>query len=639
MAFGERVEVSCSQCQRRYAVADHKVAGRRRQSRCRCGNVLVFDGRHLGSPAAEPLDEQMTDCRDSDGPDARGEALRTSDGSLVSGDARARRSTPPPKPARRPTPSPDQPDSRAIGRIRLRSDSSSSGALLESTDSEAAPSARGASESKGVRAAAYRVGRGPSPSRTWASAIGNVLSTVTAPPPPSPHAVDETGSLADGSAPATRPKAPSATFVPETSESPESPRDLHEAFDTLGADLDKIADRYRPAWENTPGVPPSRRVTAPGENPEVVVHYPPEWQPPPSQRKRLRASWDSPPPAASIAAASSVRSLVAQTDDAEAFIAQAEATLGDAKLQAAPRDQNDDEADHRDGAPAPSAKRIGDGTATTPSALGFDSTAPAAYSRRPLTLPSRNRAGLWAAAGLAAMAVIGIVWRQRAPDSPGGSAAPAGDMASPAAADQPAMVVPTGLPTEEQSPPPNIASTGESEASSPLDQLVAPTSESEPAKSEKAEPGADADADARAPSATAPGQLRDREGRATPAPTRHQPAEERDELAPRTANEASRLPTHETPPKVGPDTQQVAQALAAAASRASGCREANGPAGSGSVRVLLNPVGGVLNATALGAYQGTSVGRCVENVFRRARTQPFSGTSLSTVYPFSIPEK
>ena len=54
------------------------------------------------------------------------------------------------------------------------------------------------------------------------------------------------------------------------------------------------------------------------------------------------------------------------------------------------------------------------------------------------------------------------------------------------------------------------------------------------------------------------------------------------------------------------------------------------------MRVLLNPSGGVLNATALGTFQGTATGGCVEAQFRTASTPAYDGRSLSTVYPFSL---
>ena len=41
-------------------------------------------------------------------------------------------------------------------------------------------------------------------------------------------------------------------------------------------------------------------------------------------------------------------------------------------------------------------------------------------------------------------------------------------------------------------------------------------------------------------------------------------------------------------------------------------------------------------ATALGAFQGTATGSCVEAQFRTASTPAYDGRSLSTVYPFSL---
>src|SRR5690606_17984778 len=84
------------------------------------------------------------------------------------------------------------------------------------------------------------------------------------------------------------------------------------------------------------------------------------------------------------------------------------------------------------------------------------------------------------------------------------------------------------------------------------------------------------------------------------------------------------------------DPEQVRALLAAAAGRVSAC--SGETPGSGTVRVLLNPAGGVLNATVIsGPFQGTPVAQCVERTFESTKTAPYRGRSLSTVVPFSLP--
>lgn len=685
MAFGETVEVSCSQCHRRYAVADHKVIGRRRQSKCRCGNILIFDGRDLAGSPAQPLTEVATGAATSEETSetrAEAAARRTRvreaavepEPILLESESRPSdqnhsESTTETEPADDTIPATSRTDSRAIGRIQLRSASHSS------------------PQGKAATGASFRVGQARTPLRSWQSADGNVHREVSSPPRPSSHVgADAETTDPEASTPAPRPKAPLATRVPTTSDPPESPRDLQQAFNTLSSDLDKIADRYRPAWESSPSAPSSRRVTAPGDNPEVVVHYPPQWQPPPSQRRRLRASWEPPQPAAAVAPlttpadevaptaaatsgevepatladpkpASSSNALeeivpatgtdapeLADVDDAEAFIAQAAATLADADARtnaanaaveaASNEDEPDEEAtDEPDDAEPPPSPAAAAPDARPAAALGSDSTAPAAYSQRPPLAPRRSRAGLWATAGLAALTMIGVVWRLRAPSPSDASESRAAlDQGPPATAANP--VAPVAPPEQAAAPTPTSGDADEAPAA------PSRTAEETPSPSEPSNESATA---AQREPDTASESPRGRNQTREPAarePVHSRRAEPPGEATPRAiAQPPKPAPTEPDSPKAnGPDPQQIAQALATAASRARRCAATNGPSGSGSVRVLLNPVGGVLNATALGAYQGTAVGRCVENVFRSARTQPFSGRSLSTVYSFSIPE-
>jgi hypothetical protein len=87
-----------------------------------------------------------------------------------------------------------------------------------------------------------------------------------------------------------------------------------------------------------------------------------------------------------------------------------------------------------------------------------------------------------------------------------------------------------------------------------------------------------------------------------------------------------------------PDSALVARALAGAAARAAVCAEPGGSGGAASVRVLLNPAGGVLRATVTDApFAGTGVGACLERLFQAATTPAFAGRTLSTGYTVSVP--
>jgi hypothetical protein len=87
------------------------------------------------------------------------------------------------------------------------------------------------------------------------------------------------------------------------------------------------------------------------------------------------------------------------------------------------------------------------------------------------------------------------------------------------------------------------------------------------------------------------------------------------------------------------DIGRVRVQLSAAAARARSCARGDGPAGSGQVRVLFNPAGGVLNATVVSApFSGTATGACVERAFEAAASPPYQGGSKSTVHAFQIPE-
>ncbi len=71
-------------------------------------------------------------------------------------------------------------------------------------------------------------------------------------------------------------------------------------------------------------------------------------------------------------------------------------------------------------------------------------------------------------------------------------------------------------------------------------------------------------------------------------------------------------------------------ALAAAAGAARGCKTADGPTGSASVRVVFAPSGNVTSANVQGPpFAGTPVGGCIAAAFRGAHVPPFDGSPVA----------
>lgn len=592
MAFGRTVEVSCSRCQRRYAVADHKVVGRRRTSRCRCGNLLIFDGRALSGDGLEGLIADVQPLEPT---------LTPSGAPAETGESSAPLSIPPlsipaaplpleleaasAEPAKSSTAEPSA-DSQTIGRIRLRK-----------TELRAADSA----------------------------------------------------SPGEAARESQRPRAPGTRVEDSASEPPESPRSLHEAFDSL--DLDRLAESIRPTWE----APPSRRVTPPGEDPEVVVHYPVAWQPPPSERRRLRATWEvtptlplsfGPPPSDALDddwETPATESPLATLPPAAASVAMVAAPTaevsehGPAATQLESASEPSPPTDANDAAPE-SAARVGKSGGPA-----LDSTAPTAVTQPPAAAPPRSSAKLWGA-GLAAAALLGLVWRgasTRATEEPATAAAPPARVSEASSASE-TLPASAALPDPATRPLPTRAPEAvDVAAPAPSTQVGVPTPDipretavAHPASSPPAaSPPAGAPSSAAAPRPQPSPAPKPAAAAATvarvPSPPNPAASEARDP-------EAIATPPEPPPASPGPDAGAVAQALAVAAARASACAASDAPAGSGSVRILLNPSGGVLNATALGAFQGTATGSCVEAQFRTASTPAYEGRTLSTQYSFSL---
>jgi predicted Zn finger-like uncharacterized protein len=78
-------------------------------------------------------------------------------------------------------------------------------------------------------------------------------------------------------------------------------------------------------------------------------------------------------------------------------------------------------------------------------------------------------------------------------------------------------------------------------------------------------------------------------------------------------------------------------ALGAAAGGAKGCKKADGPTGSGRVKVTFAPSGNVTTATVDGPpFAGTPTGGCVASLFRGAHVPPFDGSPVTVTKSFNI---
>jgi serine/threonine-protein kinase len=111
--------------------------------------------------------------------------------------------------------------------------------------------------------------------------------------------------------------------------------------------------------------------------------------------------------------------------------------------------------------------------------------------------------------------------------------------------------------------------------------------------------------------------------------------------------EAPVEPTLEPPPteKAPPPDQRAPlnrasalTSLSGAANSAASCKREGGPTGVGSVSVTFSPEGPVSSVNVSAPFAGSSVGNCVQTVFRNVRVPPFSGSSVTLSKSFRIPD-
>jgi serine/threonine protein kinase len=147
-------------------------------------------------------------------------------------------------------------------------------------------------------------------------------------------------------------------------------------------------------------------------------------------------------------------------------------------------------------------------------------------------------------------------------------------------------------------------------------------------------PGAAAPADPRAPTKSHESEAARHEKveleESAPAP----PPEEGDIENPYKKAEKAPPPAGER----GPFSRGAAtSALAKAASRALGCKSADGPTGSGRATVTFSPDGPASNVSVSPPFDGTSVGACVSTAYRSAQVPAFTGSAVTVPHTFRIP--
>jgi hypothetical protein len=87
----------------------------------------------------------------------------------------------------------------------------------------------------------------------------------------------------------------------------------------------------------------------------------------------------------------------------------------------------------------------------------------------------------------------------------------------------------------------------------------------------------------------------------------------------------------------GIDRGAVADALEELQEDASRCGQPNSPAGDGKIAIQFDPASGGVSETKLEEpFAFTTVGACVDRVFRSAKVSPFAGSPASVVVPFFV---
>jgi len=79
-------------------------------------------------------------------------------------------------------------------------------------------------------------------------------------------------------------------------------------------------------------------------------------------------------------------------------------------------------------------------------------------------------------------------------------------------------------------------------------------------------------------------------------------------------------------------------ALSSAANGAASCKRDGGPSGAGSASITFSPEGPVSSVRLSAPFAGTSVGACVQSVFRGAHVPAFSGSAVTLSKSFRIPD-
>ncbi len=105
--------------------------------------------------------------------------------------------------------------------------------------------------------------------------------------------------------------------------------------------------------------------------------------------------------------------------------------------------------------------------------------------------------------------------------------------------------------------------------------------------------------------------------------------------------ELQAAPTEKPPPpdQRAPLNRATAlTSLSVAANSATACKRDGGPTGVGSVTVTFSPEGPVSSVNVAAPFAGTSVGACIQTVFKSVHVPAFSGSSVTLSKSFRIPD-
>lgn len=84
------------------------------------------------------------------------------------------------------------------------------------------------------------------------------------------------------------------------------------------------------------------------------------------------------------------------------------------------------------------------------------------------------------------------------------------------------------------------------------------------------------------------------------------------------------------------DAQAAGEVLGQVAAQASKCREPSGPVGKGRAQVLYSPDGSATSVAVSRPFHETSVGSCLQGMFKKTRVPAFGGDPVVVSKTFDV---